>query len=105
MLDLDVQIAETTKNKAKERRAHQALLNFLIERQKHTSRGSVEWKRLQQSDNFAFSDYANFLLLHPGWPGETSRRAAAESAAGPGMKAGAVRTSRAFRGKQGQDHL
>ena len=39
----------------------------------------VEWKRLQQSDNFPFSDYANFLLLHPGWPGEKSRRAAAET--------------------------
>lgn len=39
----------------------------------------VEWKRLQQSDNLAFTDYANFLLLHPGWPGETSRRAAAET--------------------------
>ena len=40
----------------------------------------LEWKRLQQSDNYAFSDYANFLLLHPGWPGETGRRAAAETA-------------------------
>jgi soluble lytic murein transglycosylase len=39
----------------------------------------TEWKRLQQSDNFPFSDYANFLLAHPGWPGETSRRAAAET--------------------------
>lgn len=39
----------------------------------------VEWKRLQQSDNYAFSDYANFLLAHPGWPGEKSRRAAAET--------------------------
>ncbi|RYY25142.1 MAG: lytic transglycosylase domain-containing protein [Sphingomonadales bacterium] len=39
----------------------------------------VEWKRLQQSDNYPFSDYANFLLAHPGWPGETSRRAAAET--------------------------
>ncbi|MES2989373.1 MAG: lytic transglycosylase domain-containing protein, partial [Pseudomonadota bacterium] len=39
----------------------------------------IEWKRLQQSDNFPFSDYANFLLAHPGWPGETSRRAAAET--------------------------
>ncbi len=39
----------------------------------------VEWKRLQQSDNYPFTDYANFLLLHPGWPGETSRRAAAET--------------------------
>ncbi|MBO9711845.1 lytic transglycosylase domain-containing protein [Sphingomonas sp.] len=39
----------------------------------------TEWKRLQQSDNLPFSDYANFLLLHPGWPGEISRRAAAET--------------------------
>ncbi|RYE02036.1 MAG: lytic transglycosylase domain-containing protein [Sphingomonadales bacterium] len=39
----------------------------------------IEWKRLQQSDNYPFSDYANFLLAHPGWPGETSRRAAAET--------------------------
>ena len=39
----------------------------------------LEWKRLQQSDNYPFADYANFLLIHPGWPGETSRRAAAET--------------------------
>lgn len=39
----------------------------------------AEWKRLQQSDNWPFSDYANFMLAHPGWPGETSRRAAAET--------------------------
>jgi len=39
----------------------------------------VEWKRLQQSDNYPFGDYATFLLNHPGWPGETSRRAAAET--------------------------
>ncbi|MDF7774476.1 lytic transglycosylase domain-containing protein [Sphingomonas sp. AOB5] len=38
-----------------------------------------EWRRLQQSDNWPFSDYANFLIAHPGWPGETSRRAAAET--------------------------
>lgn len=39
----------------------------------------MEWQRLQQSDGLPFSDYANFLLVHPGWPGETSRRAAAET--------------------------
>ena len=39
----------------------------------------AEWKRLQQSDNWPFSDYANFILAHPDWPGETSRRAAAET--------------------------
>lgn len=38
-----------------------------------------EWKRLQQSDNFPFADYARFLLAHPGFPGEASRRAAAET--------------------------
>ncbi|MBX3595156.1 lytic transglycosylase domain-containing protein [Sphingomonas sp.] len=38
-----------------------------------------QWNRLQQSDRWPFSDYANFLLAHPGWPGETSRRAAAET--------------------------
>ena len=43
-----------------------------------------EWRRLQQSDNLPFASYANFLLAHPGWPGETSRRAAAETAAGSG---------------------
>jgi soluble lytic murein transglycosylase len=42
----------------------------------------AEWKRLQQSDNLPFTDYARFLLAHPGWPGETSRRAAAETAPG-----------------------
>ena len=39
----------------------------------------AEWNRLQQSDNLPFSDYANFMLMHPGWPGETARRAAAET--------------------------
>ena len=39
----------------------------------------TEWKRLQQSDNWPFTDYANFLLAHPGWPSQTSRRAAAET--------------------------
>lgn len=38
-----------------------------------------QWKRLQQSDRWPFSDYANFLLAHPGWPGELGRRAAAEA--------------------------
>jgi soluble lytic murein transglycosylase len=50
----------------------------------------VEWKRLQQSDNYAFSDYANFLLLHPGWPGEARRRAAAETVLDSGTFAPAL---------------
>ncbi|RYD53961.1 MAG: lytic transglycosylase domain-containing protein [Sphingomonadales bacterium] len=47
----------------------------------------IEWKRLQQSDNYPFSDYANFLLAHPGFPGETSRRAAAETVLDSGTQA------------------
>jgi soluble lytic murein transglycosylase len=50
----------------------------------------VEWKRLQQSDNWPFSDYANFMLAHPGWPGETSRRAAAETSLDSGSFAPAL---------------
>ncbi|MFL9842146.1 lytic transglycosylase domain-containing protein [Sphingomonas sp. ST-64] len=46
-----------------------------------------QWKRLQQSDRWPFSDYANFMLAHPGWPGETSRRAAAETSLGSGTDA------------------
>ncbi|TDN86695.1 soluble lytic murein transglycosylase [Stakelama pacifica] len=40
----------------------------------------LQWKRLQQSDGYSFSEYASFLLAHPGWPGEKSRRVAAEGA-------------------------
>lgn len=50
----------------------------------------TEWKRLQQSDNWPFADYANFLLAHPGWPGETSRRAAAETVLESGVVAPAL---------------
>ena len=38
----------------------------------------AEWRRLRQSDSLAFVDYANFLLAHPGWPGEAGMRRAAE---------------------------
>ncbi|MCP3728892.1 lytic transglycosylase domain-containing protein [Sphingomonas sp. MG17] len=46
-----------------------------------------DWKRLQQSDRYPFTDYANFMLAHPGWPGETGRRAAAETTLGSGVEA------------------
>jgi len=46
-----------------------------------------QWKRLQQSDRWPFTDYANFLLAHPGWPGETGRRAAAETSLTSGAEA------------------
>ncbi|WP_235538534.1 lytic transglycosylase domain-containing protein [Sphingomonas sp. Root710] len=38
----------------------------------------AEWRRLQQSDSLPFKDYAAFLIAHPGWPGESAMRRAAE---------------------------
>jgi soluble lytic murein transglycosylase len=38
----------------------------------------MEWKRLRQSDSLLFSDYARFLVAHPGWPGEAALRRTAE---------------------------
>lgn len=40
----------------------------------------TQWKQVQQSDNLSFDSYAQFLLAHPGWPGEAARRKAAERA-------------------------
>jgi soluble lytic murein transglycosylase len=36
------------------------------------------WDRLQQSDSYSFDEYSRFLLAHPGWPGESQMRRAAE---------------------------
>jgi soluble lytic murein transglycosylase len=36
------------------------------------------WRSLQQSDNFSFGSYANFLVAHPGWPSEVVFRKNAE---------------------------
>lgn len=65
------------------------------------------WKRLQQSDNWPFSDYANFLLAHPGWPGETSRQAAAESVldSGASMPGLVVRFFERFPPRTAAGHL
>lgn len=43
----------------------------------------AEWRRLQQSDALGFSDYANFLVANPGWPGEDRMRRLAERAINP----------------------
>lgn len=40
----------------------------------------AEWKQLQQSDSLSFDSYSRFLLAHPGWPGESNLRRAAERA-------------------------
>lgn len=39
------------------------------------------WDRLRQSDALQFSDYAGFMLAHPGWPGEARMRRLAETKA------------------------
>lgn len=44
----------------------------------------ADWRRLRQGGNFAFADYARFLIYNPGWPGERAMRAAAEKAMQPG---------------------
>lgn len=43
-----------------------------------TAEGVLRWKRLRQSDNYPFADYAGFLLAFPGWPDEAGMRRAAE---------------------------
>jgi soluble lytic murein transglycosylase len=37
-----------------------------------------EWRRLRGNDSLPFQDYAAFLAAHPGWPGDTAMRKAAE---------------------------
>ena len=40
----------------------------------------AEWQRLSASNGtLSFYDYANFLMAHPGWPGETGLRQDAEN--------------------------
>ncbi len=38
----------------------------------------AQWKALQQTDSLPFDSYAGFLMAHPGWPGESANRRAAE---------------------------
>ena len=38
----------------------------------------AQWRSLQQTDALPFDSYASFLMNHPGWPGESGRRRAAE---------------------------
>jgi soluble lytic murein transglycosylase len=47
----------------------------------------AQWKAVQQTDALPFDMYANFLLVHPGWPGEAANRRAAERQAGTGSPA------------------
>ena len=43
-----------------------------------------DWRRLRQSEGYAFADYARFLSANPGWPGESGLRRSAEKAMRPG---------------------
>ncbi len=38
----------------------------------------AQWKAVQQTDALPFDSYAGFVMAHPGWPGETANRRAAE---------------------------
>lgn len=40
----------------------------------------ARWQQLNASSNFAFGDYANFMLTYPGFPEEAAMRAKAEKA-------------------------
>ncbi|MFN2260239.1 MAG: transglycosylase SLT domain-containing protein [Parasphingopyxis sp.] len=43
----------------------------------------LQWRRLQQSDNLPFNDYARFLVSHPDWPGADRMRRIAEQQIDP----------------------
>jgi soluble lytic murein transglycosylase len=49
-----------------------------------------DWRRLRQSSNYAFSDYARFLIANPDWPSETTMRRRAERAMRPGEQPATV---------------
>jgi soluble lytic murein transglycosylase len=40
----------------------------------------AEWRSLREGSSWPFENYARFMLAHPGWPGETAMRRAAERA-------------------------
>ena len=43
-----------------------------------------DWRRLRRSSDYTFADYARFLVVNPGWPGDTAMRRWAEKAMRPG---------------------
>ena len=44
-----------------------------------------EWKSLSATPGYGFETYARFLLAHPGWPGESALRRAAEKSLDAGQ--------------------
>jgi soluble lytic murein transglycosylase len=49
-----------------------------------------QWRRLRQSDNYSFADYASFLIANTDWPDESRMRRWAEKAMRPGENATTV---------------
>jgi soluble lytic murein transglycosylase len=43
-----------------------------------------QWRRLRQSDNYGFADYASFLIVNPDWPDASKMRRWAEKAMNSG---------------------
>jgi soluble lytic murein transglycosylase len=50
----------------------------------------AQWRALQQTDALPFASYAGFVMAHPGWPGETANRRAAERQAGTASPASVI---------------
>ena len=49
-----------------------------------------QWRRLRQSDNYSFADYASFLIANPDWPDASKMRRWAEKAMNPGENGATV---------------
>jgi soluble lytic murein transglycosylase len=49
-----------------------------------------QWRRLRQSSNYSFPDYASFLIANPDWPDSSQMRGWAEKAMRPGENASTV---------------
>lgn len=50
----------------------------------------ADWRRLRQSNGYAFADYARFLIANPDWPGEAAMRRNAERQMRAGENAATV---------------
>ena len=50
----------------------------------------AQWKAIGQTDALPFDSYAGFLMAHPGWPGETAYRRAAERQAATASPTNAI---------------
>ena len=50
----------------------------------------AQWKAIGQTDALPFDSYAGFLMAHPGWPGESANRRAAERQAANASPANAI---------------